>query len=515
MNGQTDELRHPHVSRRAAIQAGAIGLLGLGMNHVAALRALAMKGAGDSDGRGKPRARAVIYIFLSGGLAQHDSFDPKPDAPGDVRGEFAPIATRTSGVFVCEHLPRLAQRSDKWALVRSLTHPYNEHSQGHMVMLSGRTPMPPGFSPNAPRPGDWPSIAAVAGDQLRGRSETVSGEGDRHGSRFQFSVFSFQSERNNLPPAVVLPERLIHNTGRVIPGQFAGEMGQPRDPWFATAVPYNPKTYGAYPDYEFHHERGKEHAPNVSFEAPNLALPEGFSQGRFANRQELVRLLDAQRRQWEGAAAVEKFDRYRQSAISLLADPSTQRAFDVTRADEKLQDRYGRNSFGWSLLMARQLVEAGVGLVQVNLGNNESWDTHQAAFPNLKNFLLPPMDQAVSALLDDLDERGLLESTLVVMAGEFGRTPRIFSIPNAKLPGRDHWGAVQTVFFAGGGVKGGTVIGASDAKGAYPAADPQKPENMAATIYHSLGLPATAAWHDELDRPHHIYHGEPIAGLTG
>ncbi len=301
----------------------------------------------------------------------------------------------------------------------------------------------------------------------------------------------------------------------MIPGQFAGEMGSRRDPWFATAVPYNPKTYGAYPDYEFHHERGKEHAPNVSFEAPNLALPQGLSQGRFASRQELVRLLDAQRRQLEGAAAIERFDRYRQSAISLLADPSTQRAFDVTRADEKLQDRYGRNSFGWSLLMARQLVEAGVGLVQVNLGNDETWDTHQAAFPNLKNFLLPPMDQAVSALLDDLDERGLLESTLVVMAGEFGRTPRIFSIPNAKLPGRDHWGAVQTVFFAGGGVRGGTVIGASDAKGAYPAADPQKPENMAATIYHSLSLPATAAWHDELDRPHHIYHGEPIAGLTG
>jgi uncharacterized protein (DUF1501 family) len=196
-----------------------------------------------------------------------------------------------------------------------------------------------------------------------------------------------------------------------------------------------------------------------------------------------------------------------------LADPRTQSAFDISRADEKTLDRYGRHSFGWSLLMARQLVEAGVALVQVNLGNNESWDTHQSAFPNLKNFLLPPMDQSVSALLDDLAERGLLNETLIVMAGEFGRTPRVFAGPG-KLPGRDHWGAVQTVFFAGGGVKGGAVIGSSDKSGGYPANDPQTPENMAATIYQALGLPATAAWHDESSRPHHVYHGEPIRGLS-
>ena len=152
--------------------------------------------------------------------------------------------------------------------------------------------------------------------------------------------------------------------------------------------------------------------------------------------------------------------------------------------------------------------------MQVNLGNNESWDTHQAAFPNLKNFLLPPTDQAVSALLDDLEERGMLDDTLIVMGGEFGRTPRIFNIPKAKLPGRDHWGAVQSVFFAGGGVRGGAVIGASDKIGGHPAADPQTPERMAATIYNALGLPATAAWRDESDRPHHIYHDEPIPGLT-
>jgi len=166
--------------------------------------------------------------------------------------------------------------------------------------------------------------------------------------------------------------------------------------------------------------------------------------------------------------------------------------------------------------MARQLVEAGVSLVQVNLGNNESWDTHESAFRNLKNFLLPPTDRALSALIEDLDERRLLDDVLIVMAGEFGRTPKVFTFDGAKskLPGRDHWGAVQSVFFAGGGVRGGTVIGASDRNGAYPASDPQTPENMAATIYQSLGLPQTIAWTDHLQRPHQVYHGEPIAGLT-
>jgi uncharacterized protein (DUF1501 family) len=159
-------------------------------------------------------------------------------------------------------------------------------------------------------------------------------------------------------------------------------------------------------------------------------------------------------------------------------------------------------------------VEAGVNLVQVNLGNNETWDTHGEAFPHLKNQLFPPTDKALSALLDDLHESGLLESTLIVMAGEFGRTPKITHLPqHYKLPGRDHWGAVQTVFFAGGGVRGGTVVGSSDKIGAYPASNRQTPENMAATIYRSLGLPETVAWHDDLDRPHHIYHGEPISGL--
>jgi uncharacterized protein (DUF1501 family) len=232
-------------------------------------------------------------------------------------------------------------------------------------------------------------------------------------------------------------------------------------------------------------------------------------------RLQLREVLASQRGQLDQAAATEKFDRFRQSAVSMLVDSKVQQAFDVTNAEDKAQDRYGRNCFGWSLLMARRLVSAGVNLVQVNLGNDEAWDTHGNAFPHLKEKLFPPTDRAVSALLDDLHESGELDDTLIVMAGEFGRTPEITLLPKYyELPGRDHWGAVQTVFFAGGGIRGGTVVGRSDSRGGYPADNPQRPENMAATIYEALGVPRTAAWHDALDRPHHIYHGAPIPGLT-
>lgn len=468
------------------IQAGALGLVGLGSNHLQALRAAAAPDQASQRGFGQ--ARAVIYIFLSGGLAQHDSFDPKPDAPDNIRGEFKPIATRTPGVQICEHLPRLADRSHLWALVRSLTHHTNDHSAGHHIMLTGRSDMPPGFDPAAARPADWPSIAAVAG----------------------YSV----PARNNLPPAVVLPERLIHYSGRMIPGQFAGILGQRHEPWFVEASPFHSTSYGAYPEYQFdHQERG--HADKRLFQAPNLNLPQGIDTTRFESRIDILAEVDKQRRRLERLAESVDFDRYRQGAISLLADAKVKAAFDVTRADDRTQDRYGRNSFGWSLLMARRLVEAGVKLVQVNLGNDETWDTHGEAFPHLKDKLFPPTDKAVSALLDDLNENGLLESTLIVMAGEFGRTPKVTHLPQYyKLPGRDHWGAVQTVFFAGGGVQGGTVVGSSDKIGGFPASHPQRPENMAATMYRALGIPAVAIFHDALDRPHQIYHGEPIVALT-
>ncbi len=480
---QDQPLQHPAFSRRAALQAGAVGLLGLGMNHLAALRAEAGEAAPAQT------ARSVIYIFLSGGLSQIDSFDMKPEAPEEIRGEFRPIETNTPGIRICEHLPLLARRSHLWALVRSLTHPSNDHSAGHHIMLTGRSELPSGFDPGRPKPGDWPSIAAVAGAAV--------------------------PARNNLPPAVVLPEKLVHYSGRVIPGQFAGMMGGRREPWFIEASPFHPIEYGAYPEYAFDHQEREYRKQERLFQAPSLSLPQGIGKGRMEGRLALLQHVDRQRADLERLAEIAQFDRYRQDAVSMLLDGRARRALDVTTADARTLDRYGRNAFGWSLLMARRLVEAGVSLVQVNLGNNETWDTHGNMFPHLKEKLFPPTDRALSALLDDLHESGQLDSTLIVMAGEFGRTPKVTGLPQYyKLPGRDHWGAAQSVFFAGGGVRGGQVIGSTDPTGGYPASDPQTPETMAATIYRALGISQSAAWHDDQARPNFIYHGEPIPRLT-
>jgi hypothetical protein len=484
--------QHPSLARREALQVGAIGLLGLGMNHLAGLRELR---ADDTSAGSRParRAKNCIFIFLSGGLAQHESFDMKPDAPSDVRGEFQPISTATTGLQICEHLPLLAARSNQWALCRSLTHSSNEHSAGHHMMLTGRSELPRGFQPNAPSRGDAPSIAAVAGRAIAELGKRAV---------------------TNLPPAAVLPELLIHNSGRVIPGQHAGVMGPAFDPWMVTASPFAAKSYGAYPTYSFDHQQRGD-ADDRVFQAPQLSVPQGLGLRELHGRLELLRTLEQQRRQLDTFAETQQFDRHRQTAVDLLADDAVHRALNVTQAEDSALDRYGRNSFGWSLLMARRLVSAGVRLVQVNLGNDETWDTHGNAFPHLKDKLLPPTDLAVSALLDDLAATGELDETLVVMASEFGRTPKITLLEkHYALPGRDHWGAVQSVWFAGGGVRGGTVVGASDRQGAYPLDQPVTPENFAATIYSALDIPSTAVWRDAENRPHQIYHGQPIDGLT-
>lgn len=467
------------LSRRMVLQTG----FAAGMSSLAARSSSAATSTGRSP-------KSCIYIFLSGGLAQHESFDLKPDAPDAIRGEFAPIATRTPGIDICEHLPLLAQRSHLWSLCRSLTHNTNGHSEGHHMMLTGRTLIPPGFNGSKPQPKDWPSIAAVAGRLMPGGK--------------------------TLPSAAVLPETLIHRSGRVIPGQFAGEMGSRHEPWFIEASPFNAINYGAYPEYGFHFERGSEAPPKSwAFQAPSLTLPDGLSFDRLQRRLQLLGEVEEQLTTIRAQTPMQRFDQYRGAAVSLAADPQIRQVVDVHVADSKTQDRYGRNYFGWSLLMAKNLVEAGVNFVQVNLGNNETWDTHEKAWDLFKTNLLPPTDKAIAALLDDLAESGRLDDTLVIMAGEFGRTPRIFAFPGAvtKTPGRDHWGAVQSVFFAGGGIKGGRVIGSSDKIGGYPVTDPQTPETMAATIYHSLGIPDDAVWLDDLNRPHPVYHAAPIAGL--
>ena len=472
------------MTRRRVLQAGAIGLLGLGSHHLAALRGLA---EGAPSGAPRARARSVIFVFLSGGLAQHESFDMKPEAPIEIRGEFRPIPTQSDGIQICEHLPFLAQRSQKWALVRSLTHSSNDHSAGHHIMLTGRSELPPGFDVTKPKESDWPSLAALASALL--------------------------PRTNNLPPAIVLPDKIVHNSGRTIPGQFGGLLGAAKDPWFLEMSPYHPQHYGAYPEYLFHHEKGRVRDESLRFQAPQLSLPRGVGLGRVLDRVALRNEIERQSAALSAVAGDESFDQYRSAAVSLLSSTQVHEAFDLGKADPRQLDRYGRNSFGWSLLMARRLVETGVRLVQVNLGNDETWDTHQAAFPNLRDHLLPPFDRALSALLDDLEERGLLSETLVVVASEFGRAPRITTIPGAVLPGRDHWGACQSILLAGGGVRGGTVVGASDRDGAYPDRDPQTPENLAATVFSALGLPQSVAWNDTTGRPHFLYHADPIRGL--
>jgi hypothetical protein len=355
-------------------------------------------------------------------------------------------------------------------------------------MLTGRSELPAGFDRTKPKETDWPGMVALAGSIL--------------------------PPLHNLPPALVLPDKLQHREGRFLQGQFAGQLGKAHDPWFLEMSPYHSAHYGAYPQYLFHHEKGALQDDRLVFQAPHLSLPQGLTNQRLLDRLSLRSSLEQQSRLIAESIEDTAFDRYREAAVSLLTDQSVRQAFDLSQTPPATLERYGDNSFGWSLLMARQLLESGVRLIQVNLGNNESWDTHQAAFPNLKDFLLPPMDRAVSAFLEDLDASGLLSDTLVVMGSEFGRTPKISTLPGAKFPGRDHWGAAQTVLLAGAGVSGGTVIGATDKKGAYPVSAPQKPENLAATIYQALGIPRTMEWHDPLQRPHMLYQGEPIQGLT-
>ncbi|HET6880421.1 MAG TPA: DUF1501 domain-containing protein, partial [Pirellulales bacterium] len=293
---------HPRLSRRMALEAGALGLIGLGGNHLQALRAAAPQPGG------RPKALSCIYIFLSGGLAQHESFDLKPKAPAEIRGEFSPIATATPGIEICEHLPLLAERSNRWALVRSLTHWSNSHTDGHFMMLTGRSTLPPGFGfTSEPKPTDWPSIASMAGYNTPPRSD-------------------------NLPPAVVLPERLVHWSGRVLPGAYAGEMGRRREPWFIEASPYgNPFWRGAYPEYTFANETKKPPATpdDRIYQAPSLTLPQGMTSDRFGNRLAVLTEIDRQRAHLERAAEIEKFDVHRQSAISLLADPKVRQAIDV------------------------------------------------------------------------------------------------------------------------------------------------------------------------------------------
>jgi hypothetical protein len=452
--GQTDRTRgHGDVkTRRAFIQIGYSGLLGLGLPGLLAARGVA--GAGKQSGR----ARSVIVILLSGGLGQHDSFDMKPEAPDGIRGEFKPIDTAVPGIRMCEHLPGLAARAGRLAIVRSMAHPEGNHLLAVHRVLTGQVSNPRGANDldRVASRDDFPCYAAVL-DRLRRRHDGV-------------------------PNGVALPTRLVEGP-LTWPGQDAGFLGPLHDPWQLRLDPNRPD------------------APDDS-----LALPAGLDPARLHRRRHLMG-------QTAVPSTADAFDDHQDAAIALLCNGRVGQALNIDREDPRLVDRYGRHSFGRSLLLARRLVEVGVPIVQASMGIVQTWDTHVANFPRLRDNLLPALDQGVSALLDDLGDRGLLDETLVVMLGEFGRTPRISRLTPEAVPGRDHWPKVFSAVFAGAGVVGGQLIGKSDRLGAYPVSRAFGPPDLAATIYHALGVDPATELRDRLGRPLRLCSGEVMSPL--
>lgn len=474
-------LFHPHdavqFSRRAMIRAGTVGMMGIGLPQLLALD----RARAESTNDGK---KSVIFVFLNGGLAHQDSFDMKPSAPSTVRSEFQPISSAVPGTQVCEHLPMMAQRTDKYAMIRTVATESNGHGPACHMLFTGRFDFPAGFvDDGTPGPNEWPSILSQV-------------------------TYAF-NDGGVLPPAAVLPQPSINEAAKYRPGQYAGKLGPKWESWHIDLAAPCALGNGACPHCFRFEGTPFEHGSSSVFNTPILTLPKG-GRSRFLHRVNLLSSIEIQQAALERAAVVADLDRNRQQAISVLADPKVRAAFDVENAAPEIVDRYGKNKFGLSLLMARRLVDAGVRLVQVNLGKNSTFDTHRRNFPSLKDNLFPYMDRGLAALLDDLDESGLLESTLVIITGEFGRTPVV-----NKDGGRDHWGPTMTSLFAGAGVQGGKVIGETDNIAAYPLSDKQTPENIAATIFDTLGIPHNTYWEDIDGRPHEMYRANPIRELFG
>jgi hypothetical protein len=292
-------------------------------------------------------------------------------------------------------------------------------------------------------------------------------------------------------------------------------MGSRHDAWVVEAAA-KCTGYGACPRCIFHDGKTKfGHGEGALFQPPHLQMPDYLSVGRVQERRSLLEQIEQQRRAFDRTGEAGVQDKFQQQALELLASGRVRRAFNLEEEGPRVLDAYGRHQFGKSFLMARRLLEAGVRLVQVNVGNQETWDTHERAFINLKEFLLPPFDQALAALLDDLDDRGMLQDTLIVTGGEFGRTPKIFTFSGAisGMPGRDHWGAVQSCLFAGGGVRGGTVVGSSDKQGAFPRTSPYTPADLAATVFCTLGIDPRLEFRDAQGRPLLLCEGRRIEEL--
>ena len=456
---QTSASGHHHtagINRRELLQIGYSGLLGIGLPAVLAGRAEAA--ANHAANRSARRQHSVILIFMSGGTSHLDTFDPKPDAPAEIRGEFRTIPTRVAGLRFSEHLPHLAARADRYALVRSLSHREFNHLVACHHMMTGHQ-QPGAFFDKVASRDDWPCYAGGL-DYLRPRNDGI-------------------------PNGVNLPTYFMEGA-LTWPGQHAGILGPRHDPWQITQDPNRP-----------------------NFRVDSLRLAQGLEVERLNDRRALVAQVDRQQARLTELAEARRLSDQQELAYAMLTSGRVARAFEIDREPAVLRDRYGRHAFGQSMLLARRLVQHGVPVVQVNMGRVQNWDTHGANFTRLKNELLPPLDRGVAALLDDLQATGLLDETLVVLVSEFGRTPRISGSP----AGRDHWGPCFFGLFAGAGVRGGQVIGRSDRIGAYPATAPYSPDDVGATVYHTLGVDPVSEVRDRQQRPVQLNRGEVMQAL--
>lgn len=450
-------------SRREWIRLGGIGLGGLTLPGLLEHRQLT---AAENP---PTRAKSVIVLFNSGGLPQHETFDPKPDAPAEIRGAFGAIATRTPGLQVGELMPKIAQLTDRLAVIRSMVTGDNAHSTSGYQMLTGVPHAPLNRENAAPgKPNDWPSMGGI--------------------------VSALRPPHQGLPSSISLPRRMANNNGQdPWPGTDAGFLGRRYDPWLLECDPSDPE-----------------------FMVPGGKLSDGLTSLHVENRRSLLDQFNHRADQLQRNASVSEFNRYRQQAIDLVAGGAARKAFDLSQEADSVRDRYGRHKYGQSVLLARRLVEAGVSLVQVQWAsldkdkpNGGGWDTHEKHNESIKGWLIPVMDQVYSTLLLDLEERGLLSETLVCLVTEFGHTPKF----NARA-GRDHWGRVFSIALAGGGIRGGVVYGSSDKHAAEPRDNPVLPCDYLATVFHLMGFSADTIVHDIENRPLPISRGKVIESLV-
>lgn len=443
--------------RRNFLRVGAAGVVGAGLPFAAKPAQASSSGTG--------RAKSVLLVLLSGGPSQLDMWDPKPDAPAEVRGEFSAVNTTLPGVSLCEHLPKLAEQLGRWTILRTLSHIEHNHLLATHVALTGRpTPLPRGGSDldRVESRNDFPNFAAAL-DYIRPRNDGI-------------------------PTGVTLPNYYIEGP-LTWPGQHAGFLGPKHDPWQINHDPNDP-----------------------NFRIDSLSLQPGLTAPRLVSRRTLLETIN-ERPTLKGDGRTTSFAEQQDVAFSLLTSDKVAKAFSIQQEDDATRERYGRNKFGQSLLLSRRLIEAGVPMVQAAMGIVQTWDTHVDNWGRLKNELLPNLDRGLAALMDDLSASGKLDETLVIVMGEFGRTPRVSVLPGQTVPGRDHWAHAYSALFAGAGVRGGQVIGATDAIAAYPVTRAWSPADVCTTIFDALGVSHEAALMDPLGRPNHLLNGSVIEPL--